>query len=44
MLMQDYRGRRRGLLQRMRWAALARIDAIIERRAELRYVRIVVKP
>lgn len=44
MLMQDYRGRRRGLLQRMRWLALAKIDAIIERKAALRYVRIVVKP
>ena len=39
--MQDYKKRRRCLLQRMRWAWQARIDARIEARA-LMYV--VVKP
>lgn len=41
----DYRGRRRGLLVRARWAVLSRLDAIIEaraeRRSELHYVRVV---
>jgi hypothetical protein len=43
MLMQDFRCRRRSLLARMRFAIIARLDARIERKAELRYVSIQVK-